>query len=81
MTDTQARIQEAQYLLSKNEPHRAEQMMQALLDAEPDNIEAQYALAVAQRHQHRWMTGAVNTCQRYSEHQAQFWPGVPGGRL
>ena len=71
MTDTQARIQEAQYLLSKNEPHRAEQMMQALLDAEPDNIEAQYALAVAQRHQHRWMT-AISTLSKILRYQPHF---------
>ena len=71
MTETQARIQEAQYLLSKNEPHRAEQMMQALLDAEPDNIEAQYALAVAQRHQHRWMA-AISTLSKILRHQPHF---------
>ena len=71
MTETQARIQEAQYLLSKNEPHRAEQMMQALLDAEPDNIEAQYALAVAQRHQHRWMT-AISTLSKILRYQPHF---------
>ena len=71
MTDTQARIQEAQYLLSKNEPHRAEQMMQAVLDAEPDNIEAQYALAVAQRHQHRWMA-AISTLSKILRHQPHF---------
>ena len=71
MTDTQARIQEAQYLLSKNEPHRAEQMMQALLDAKPDNIEAQYALAVAQRHQHRWMA-AISTLSKILRYQPHF---------
>ena len=71
MTDTQARIQEAQYQLSKNEPHRAEQMMQALLDAEPDNIEAQYALAVAQRHQHRWMA-AISTLSKILRYQPHF---------
>ena len=45
--------------------------MQALLDAEPDNIEAQYALAVAQRHQHRWMT-AISTLSKILRYQPHF---------
>ena len=71
MTEIQARIQEAQRLLGKNEPHRAEQMMRALLDTEPDNVEAQYALAVAQRHQHRWML-AISTLSKILRHQPHF---------
>ena len=71
MTEAQTRIQEAQYLLGKNEPDRAEQLMKALLHTEPDNIEAQYALAVAQRHQHRWML-ALSTLSKILRHKPNF---------
>ena len=48
------RIGEAQHLLSWGEPARAEARLAALLDEEPRNVEARYALAVAERHQHKW---------------------------
>ena len=54
VTETQRQVQEAQRLLSGGEPNRAERLLRALLRDEPDDIEAQYALAVAQRHQHDW---------------------------
>ena len=53
-TETERQIQEAQRLLSGGEPDRAERLLHAVLRAAPDDIEAQYALAVSQRHQHRW---------------------------
>ncbi len=45
--------------------------MCVLLCIEPDNIEAQYALAVAQRHQHKWEQ-ALATVSRILELQPQF---------
>ena len=54
MTEMHTRVREAQNLLGKGNPGRAEVMINALLRKEPSNVEAQYALAVAQRHQHKW---------------------------
>ena len=54
MTAAQATVQEAQALLARGDPGRAEATLRALLRDEPANVEAHYALAVAQRHQHRW---------------------------
>ena len=54
MTTAQATVQEAQALLSRGQPRRAATALQALLRDEPDHVEARYALAVAQRHQHQW---------------------------
>ena len=45
--------------------------MCALLCAEPDNFEAQYALAVAQRHQHKWEL-ALSTLSRILELKPQL---------
>ena len=53
-TETERQVQEAQRLLSGGEPSRAELVLRALLRDAPDDIEAQYALAVSQRHQHHW---------------------------
>ena len=53
-TKTDDSIQRAQQLLSKGEPGPAEQLLSELLRAEPDNVEAHYAMAVALRHLHRW---------------------------
>ena len=54
LTEVERQVQEAQRLLSGGEPNRAEQLLRALLRDAPEEIEAQYALAVSQRHQHRW---------------------------
>ena len=54
LTETERQVQEAQRLLSGGEPNRAERLLRALLRDAPDDIEAQYALAVSQRHQHHW---------------------------
>ena len=54
LTEVERRVQEAQRLLSGGEPNRAERLLRALLRDAPEEIEAQYALAVSQRHQHQW---------------------------
>ena len=54
MAATPGGILEAQRLLGAGQPARAEQLMVEWLRDAPDDLEAQYALAVAQRHQHRW---------------------------
>ncbi|WP_428102522.1 sulfotransferase [Candidatus Rariloculus sp.] len=59
MTQTQRQVHEAQRLLSGGEPNRAERLLRALLSDAPDDIEAQYSLAVAQRHQHHWDAALV----------------------
>ena len=71
VTDTQSNIEQAQHLLGKGDPGRAEQLMSALLHNEPDNVEAQYALAVAQRHQHNWDL-ALATLARILELKPHF---------
>ena len=60
MSDSQERVSQAQYLLSQGAPERAAALAGEVLAEEPDNLEASYALAVAQRHQHRW-TEALDT--------------------
>ena len=69
MTETE--IRDAQHLLGNGEAVRAGQLMTALLAREPDNIEAQYALAVAQRHQHQWPK-ALETLSRLLELKPDF---------
>ena len=54
LTGVERQVQEAQRLLSGGEPNRAERLLRALLRDAPEEIEAQYALAVCQRHQHQW---------------------------
>ena len=60
MFDSEDRVRQAQQLLSQGAPARAAQLMGDVLTDEPDNVEAAYALAVAQRHQHAW-TDALDT--------------------
>ena len=54
MSETEARVREAQRLLGEGAPDAAAGLMEELLAGEPDHLEARYALAVARRHQHRW---------------------------
>ena len=54
MTTAHATVQEAQALLGSGRPQQAQTALQQLLQDEPDHVEARYALAVAQRHQHQW---------------------------
>ena len=54
MSETEARVREAQHLLSQGNPDAAAGLMEAVLAVERDHVEARYALAVARRHQHRW---------------------------
>ena len=48
-------VLEAQRLLRQGSPDSAEQALRGRLRETPDDIEARYALAVAQRQQHRWV--------------------------
>ena len=67
----QRQIEEAQQLLSGGEPDRAERLLSALLRDAPDDIEAQYALAVAQRHQHHW-DAALTTLSAIVDSRPEF---------
>ena len=54
MIASQAKLQEAQDLLSRNEPDKAAQVVAEVLQTEPDNVEALYTKAVVQRIRHEW---------------------------
>ena len=71
VTEKHTRVQEAQHWLIKGEPDRTEQLVSDVLSAEPDNIEAQYALAVAQRYQHQWEL-ALATLARILKSKPRF---------
>ena len=71
LTEIQRRVEEAQRLLSGGEPNRAEHLLCGLLRDAPDDIEAQYALAVSQRHQHRW-DEALATLSAIVESRPEF---------
>ena len=60
VSDTSERVRQAQYLLSQGAADQAARLMGEALADDPDNVEARYALAVAQRHQHQWQ-GALDT--------------------
>ncbi len=59
MSDSRLQLEHVQGLLSQGDPGAAERRARALLATEPDNHEAQYALAVAQRHQRQWAAALV----------------------
>ena len=71
MIQNEGKIEEAQALLSRGEASQAERLLAGLLRTEPDNLDAQYALAVAQRHQHQW-DRALATLAMIVEHRPQF---------
>lgn len=54
MIASQEKLQEAQALLSRNEPDKAQQVIAEVLQVEPDNVEALYTKAVVQRIKHDW---------------------------
>lgn len=68
---TPQRLEEAQHLLRQDKPDEAEAIVAALLAEEPDNIEAQYTLAVTQRIRHDWST-ALETIDRILEQKPEF---------
>ena len=74
MVATPERVLEAQQLLGAGQPAQAEQLMVEWLRSAPDDLEAQYALAVAQRHQHRWRK-ALATLAAILERQPNFGRG------
>jgi tetratricopeptide (TPR) repeat protein len=53
-TATAEKLEQAQQLLRQDRPAEAEEIVAAVLGAEPGNIEAQYTLAVSQRIRHEW---------------------------
>ena len=71
LTEVERRVQEAQRLLSGGEPNRAECLLRALLRDAPEEIEAQYALAVSQRHQHQW-NAALATLSAINRSRPEF---------
>lgn len=71
VSDNQNLVRQAQHLLSQGAPARAAQLMGDVLTDEPDNIEAAYALAVAQRHQHAW-TDALDTLAEVLRRKPNF---------
>ena len=74
MDDARAVVQKAQALLASGEPQRAESVLGELLRQQPENTDARYALAVAQRHQHRW-TAALATLAAILEQRPNFGRG------
>ena len=58
--NAQESVREAQALLARGQPAAAEDSLRELLRQQPENEDARYALAVAQRHQHKW-TSALST--------------------
>ena len=54
MTETRSAIRRARELLGDGRPDRAGELLRDVLDKQPDNTEARYTLAVAQRHRQRW---------------------------
>ena len=66
MAEAQQTHQAAQQLLRQGAPGDAERLLLAHLRETPDDAEARYALAVAQRHQHKW-TLALATLRRVHE--------------
>ena len=71
LTENERRVQQAQRLLSGGEPGRAERLLRGLLRDAPDDIEAQYTLAVSQRHQHQW-DAALATLSAIVRSRPQF---------
>lgn len=71
MTDAQSKIEQAQQLIGQGAPERAGQLLTAVLRDEPDNVEAQYALAVSQRHRHEWRQ-ALATLERILDVKPHF---------
>ena len=61
--DSQGRIRQAQALLGKGASAPAAKAMQALLRTEPDNTDARYTLAVAQRLQKDWRGALASLAQ------------------
>lgn len=54
VTEPEPRIRAAQDLLRGGQPQQAAVLLSELLAEQPENLEARYALAVAERHLHRW---------------------------
>ena len=52
--DVEATVREAERLLQQGRPAQAECLLRSLLAECPHDVDARYALAVAERHQHRW---------------------------
>ena len=71
VSETQFIVRQAQQLLSEGAPKRAAELVGEVLADEPDNVEARYALAVAQRHQHQW-TAALATLADILERKPNF---------
>ncbi|MDE0056237.1 MAG: sulfotransferase [Gammaproteobacteria bacterium] len=71
MSESDPIVRQAQSLLSDGAPARAARLMGQVLAKEPNNIEALYALAVAQRHQHQW-TAALATLTGILESRPGF---------
>jgi tetratricopeptide (TPR) repeat protein len=69
--ETLKKLEQAQVLLGRNKPEQAAKVIAEVLENEPDNIEAQYTLAVAQRGQRHW-TMALNTIDRILEAKPNF---------
>ena len=69
-----APVRKAQQLLAQGAPGNAERLLLALLRESPEDVEACYALAVAQRHQHKW-TLALQTLKGVLERKPGFGRG------
>lgn len=68
---TLEKLEQAQQLLRQDKPEKAEEVVVEVLAAEPDNIEAQYTLAVTQRIRHQWTT-ALESIDKILEVKPNF---------
>ena len=73
-------VQHAEQLLQQGRPREAERLLRPVLAQQPEDVDARYALAVAQRHQHRWQE-ALATLGWHSASAAELRAGASGNRL
>lgn len=71
MADTEAIVREAERLLQQGRPADAECLLRPVLANGAGDVDARYALAVAERHQRRWQ-GALKTLAGVLEDRPEF---------
>lgn len=70
-SETAQKLEEAQVLLRQSDPQAAERLVADCLRVEPQNVDAHYTLAVAQRAQHQW-TEAITSLETILAMKPEF---------